>query len=114
MIPPTSRIPTGTIDSLILDIYPQPQMTYDLEEDEGITHFTGSADQNEIVIAWQSPLERTLTLRFNGISNAASVTLESNNQQQSINDWQMIDGNILEVPNLPSGKQGRLIIKLDH
>ncbi|MBI1279257.1 MAG: alpha-xylosidase [Anaerolineaceae bacterium] len=112
MMWPASRIPEGFIESLILDIYVQPEMHYEFEEDEGITKFFGNVEHNEVMFGWRNGLERSLTLWLNGVTNVASVTFETDGKQQLFDNWQVVNGNVLEIRDVSARENGRVIVKL--
>lgn len=111
MMQPASRIPDGLIDNLIIDIFPHHHMAYNLEEDEGLTRFSGVSDSRTVYFGWQGGPQRTLNLRFNGLSAVASVTLQSaDGSTRLLDSWQLEQNTLLlsgiREPN------ARLIIRL--
>jgi alpha-D-xyloside xylohydrolase len=113
MMEQSSRIPAGLIDHLLLDIYVAPKIAYRLEEDEGITEFSGTTDDSTVTFEWKSSINRSLTLRLNGIAQAVSVSFEADGGTlQPISDWRVIDNHSLEIQGLATAN-GRVIVHIN-
>lgn len=113
MMKAASRIPEGLIDELTLEVYPVDSFSYLFEEDQGVTQFTGTAGQNKVEFDWTSESSRTLNVRLNGITQVKAVTLETQDgTQQTISNWRIVDGNVLEVVGLKS-EQARIVVEIN-
>ncbi len=66
MMDAASRIPEGTIDPLIVDVYPAGESSYLFREDEGDTEFRCSERSGEVVVAWKGAIRRRIQVRIRG------------------------------------------------
>lgn len=111
MMEAASRVPAGTVDPLILEIYPHAHISGRLYEDEGVTEFSGTADSRQITFGWRGSLARNLVLRFVGVKQAVRVVLEMDDgNQQVIDTWRMVDSQALEIRGV-STANGRIAVE---
>lgn len=67
MMVPANRIPSGSVDPLIVHIYPDAggvESESVLFEDEGETHFTFCIEDSRLKLSWTTPLQRTLSFHI--------------------------------------------------
>jgi alpha-D-xyloside xylohydrolase len=111
MIPPSSRVPEGLIDELILDIYPGTAMEYRFYDDDGVTEFSGTAEADRLTFNWSGNASRAFRLRFGGVQQVGRVWLEGDlDERQALEDWQLFEDHTLEIANV-RGKNARLVIE---
>ncbi len=67
MMQPASRIPVGIVDPLVLHIFPgdegEETVSY-VNEDEGETRISVKRTANSVLLMWNSPSKRTLSIRI--------------------------------------------------
>jgi hypothetical protein len=105
MIEQTNRIPVGTIDPMILDIFPSDNFEYTFREDEGETEFVGKTTENGLELSWKGPISRTFIKRLHTWMRPQNITLISPAGMEELN-WRDIGDGVLqiEVPELDYGK----------
>lgn len=98
MMPPANRIPEGRIDPLILSVYPAEQLAGRLLEDDGITEFSGTADEKRLTLRWSGVDKRRYILRFQGVSQPTKIDYHAaDNATITIENWHVTEQNTLEI-----------------
>jgi len=102
-----NRIPGGTIDPLILDVYPHGVSQYLLNEDEGSTVITCQENSKGIEIDWNGKIERRMTILFRQQNPPTKVVSEETDGKPGVEcQWKMDeDGSLrIQVEKTNSGR----------
>lgn len=87
---PASRIPSGLIDPLILELYPHGQSQYRLYEDESVTDVSCTQDEQGVRCEWLGGAERNVWLRLVRAGKPSRVQIGKTGEELTHHaDWEV-------------------------
>ena len=105
------RIPAGTIDPLVVSVYPSGNSQYTFREDEGTTEFQCLDEESELVFQWEGRVPRRMVLSFRSskCTGVAGVQLDGRSVPTGDIPWYVEGAKLLcSVPQSENG-----IIRVD-
>ncbi|MBL8157100.1 MAG: hypothetical protein JNM70_23205, partial [Anaerolineae bacterium] len=112
MMAEQARIPEGTVDPMIVEIYPGAEVRYAFREDEGVTEFSGGLDAQQFTFGWRGGPPRAYHLRIVGGRPVSRVMLDTpEGVRTPLEHWQVTTDSTLEV-YVPRTSDAHVIIEL--
>ncbi len=106
------RIPQGTIDPLVVEVYVDSQMAYRFYEDESVTEFRGQLSDERFSLRWTGGSVRAYKLHLIGLNNVKNVQVVNSDNSQSVSsNWHVSSNGTLEI-EIPSMRDGHLELSL--
>lgn len=96
MMQEARRIPQGTVDPLILEVYPRGRSAYTVFEDEGETAVQCQEREGAVELTLQQAQPRPIVLHIHGVGAVSQISVQAA-QPDARSEWKALEKGVYEI-----------------